>query len=279
MGPISKIWVDLDDIRAGRTTGENLDPFDWLNVIEKSITLLGQAFSTTTYHRRMNVLYNLTKDVKRAKRLLKTNAEDLSKGDKLFGKRFYKALSKASKIRKKSKEISRQLGSTAERKRSKYGHNKTQARRSQSSKRPFQSGAPSRGARGGGRISFSRPRGNASRSNRGKPVFGFNQPQTNKHPIIPYQSKYGGKLGCIDASKNRAKPKSASRRSKRTALGPSRNGLSCRRKASALSGQLAVVNTRQLHSPDSAGAVKFHSWKHRYKHHFTSPNRIKTTAF
>ena len=103
MGPISRIWLDLDDIRAGRSSGENLDPSAWLTVIEK--TLLGQAFSTTTYHRRMNVLYNLTKDLKDAKKLLKTNAEDLSKGEKLFGKRFYKVLAKASKIRKSQEKF------------------------------------------------------------------------------------------------------------------------------------------------------------------------------
>ena len=113
IGPISKIWVDLDNIRMGRSTEEDLDPVDWLNVVEKSITLLGQAFSTTTYHRRMNILYNLTKDVKEAKHLLKTNSEDLSKGDNLLGKRFYKALSKASKIRKSPKKS---LGSWALRK-------------------------------------------------------------------------------------------------------------------------------------------------------------------
>ena len=46
--------------------------------------LLGQAFSTNMCQRRMNALYSLTKVVKEAKSLLTTNADNLSKGDKLL---------------------------------------------------------------------------------------------------------------------------------------------------------------------------------------------------
>ena len=187
----------------------------------------------------MNILYNLTKDVKEAKNLLKTNSEDLSKGDNLFRKRFYKALSKASKIRKKSREISRQLGSS-ERKRNKQGQSKT--KRPQGYSRPFQPGAPSRSARGGACFSF-KPRGSASKSNRGKPTFSFSKPRSNKKSIIPCQPGYSGKQGCISVSKSGAKHKFASRSSKKTALGTSRDGLSGRRKASAFFGQLEVANT------------------------------------
>ena len=114
MGPLSRLCLDLENIRTaikkGTSSDTSLDIFDCLGLVEKSITLLGQAFTTTTYHRRMNVLYNLTKDVKKAKQLLKSNDEKLSDTGKLFGKKFYKALVKASSTSKKSKEISRQLG-------------------------------------------------------------------------------------------------------------------------------------------------------------------------
>ena len=110
MGPLSRLWLDLENIRKaikrGTSSDTSLDIFDCLGLVEKSITLLGQAFTTTTYHRRMNVLYNLTKDVKKAKQLLKSNDEKLSDTGKLFGKKFYKALVKASSTSKKSKEIS-----------------------------------------------------------------------------------------------------------------------------------------------------------------------------
>ena len=116
MGPLSRIWHDLDNIQSGRESVDNLDPSEWLNVVEKAITLLGQTFTSTTYHQQMNILYNLTKDVKEAKKLLKSNSEDLAPAGRHFGKKFYKALSKASKIKKKSKEISKQLGSGFDRK-------------------------------------------------------------------------------------------------------------------------------------------------------------------
>ena len=38
MGPLSKIWLDLDDIQAGRASGEDLDPTEWLKIVEKTIT-------------------------------------------------------------------------------------------------------------------------------------------------------------------------------------------------------------------------------------------------
>ena len=79
-----------------------------------------------------------TKDVKKSKKLLKSNGADLSKGKKLFGKCFNKALAKASKIRKKSKEISRQLGSTRDRKKNRNQH-KLLSKRSRSTNWPFPS--------------------------------------------------------------------------------------------------------------------------------------------
>ena len=100
-GPLSRIWLDLDNIDSGRESGQNLDPSEWLDIIEKTITLLGQAFTTTTYHRRMNILYNLTKDVKKAKQLLKSNSEDLASSQKLFGKKFYKSLGQVLKGQEK----------------------------------------------------------------------------------------------------------------------------------------------------------------------------------
>ena len=167
MVPLSRLWLDLENIRKaikrGTSSDTSLDIFDCLGLVEKSITLLGQAFTTTTYHRRMNVLYNLTKDVKKAKQLLKSNDEKLSDTGKLFGKKFYKALVKASSTSKKSKEISRQLG-----KKHKKFRPERQERRD--AKQPFRHEAPRRGPMRGGRVSFTRGRGHQP-SNRGKRVY------------------------------------------------------------------------------------------------------------
>ena len=165
LGPLSKLWLDLDGIRTGRSTDESLDIFDCLD--EKTITLLGQAFTTTTWHRRMNILYNLTKDVKKAK----FNEEILSESsDRLFGKIFYKALAKAFSVSKKAREISKQLGSTKKPKRyqSSVGRNLGQSTSGRMSRRPFQGEAPHRRVRGGGRITFKnrRPNQNTARGKR-----------------------------------------------------------------------------------------------------------------
>ena len=79
MGPLGKLWLDFDtsNIRKGNSSDDSLDIYDCLDTVEKSITLLGQAFVTTVYHRRMTILYNLTKDLKRAKHLLKKNNKNL----------------------------------------------------------------------------------------------------------------------------------------------------------------------------------------------------------
>ena len=100
MGQLGRIWLDFENIRKGASSDNSLDIYECLEKVEKSITLLGQAFITTVYHRRMNILYNLTKDLKRAKHLLKKNNKRLSKHKNLFGKRFYKSLSKEAKVSK-----------------------------------------------------------------------------------------------------------------------------------------------------------------------------------
>ena len=97
MGSLGKLWVDLENIRTG-VADDFLDIYECLGAVERSIMLLGQVFTWKTYHRRMNILYNLTKDVKDTKRLLKQNKGKFAKYTNLFWKRFYRALSKAASI-------------------------------------------------------------------------------------------------------------------------------------------------------------------------------------
>ena len=104
LGPLSKLWSEPDTVEKSGND-EDLDLFAMLDLVEKTITLVGQAFVVSTYHRRMNILYNLTKDVKKAKRLIHCNEDNLERSwadNKLFCKKFYKALLKAATIRKSS---------------------------------------------------------------------------------------------------------------------------------------------------------------------------------
>ena len=89
MGPLGRLWLNLEEVRTGKST-EELDLFECLRLVEQSVTLLGQANVSLTYARRLGILGRLTSDAKKAKK-------------------FYKALRTATKIRKSTKEISTHL--------------------------------------------------------------------------------------------------------------------------------------------------------------------------
>ena len=113
MGPLGKLWLNLEKIRTDDST-EELDLFDCLKLVEQSVTLLGQANMSLTYARRLSILGRLTGDMKKAKKLLSKHESSLSSSHKnLFGNRFYKALSKATKIRKSTKDISQHLSGSS----------------------------------------------------------------------------------------------------------------------------------------------------------------------
>ena len=243
MGPLGKLWKDLENIRKGVST-DSLDIYECLGAVEKSITLLGQAYTSTTYHRRMNILYNLTKDVKDAKQLLKRNDKRLSKHHNLFGKRFYIALSKAASIRKKSKENSQQLGAKHGRKKQK--HEKREPRR------PFPAEAPRRGSGRGGRVTFSRGRARGARSNqtnRGKRVF-FTV--SNSVPRTGWNS---GKEFCTGGSGTRNELKFTASSSKRSQPHSGGEGASHRGEIEILSTKLAKADTRQFYSSSCSGVT------------------------
>ena len=146
MGPLGKLWVDLENIQMC-LSADSLDMYEFLDAVEKSITLLSQAYTTSTYHMRMKIPYDLAKDVKEAKQLVKRNSRTLSKRHNLFG-RFYTALSKVASVRNKSREISQELGSKHRGK--KHIHDKRETRQ------PFPSEAPRHGTGRGGQATFSR---------------------------------------------------------------------------------------------------------------------------
>ena len=58
MGPLGKLWLNLQNIRTDDST-EELDLFDCLKLVEQSVTLLGQANMSFTYARRLSILGRL----------------------------------------------------------------------------------------------------------------------------------------------------------------------------------------------------------------------------
>ena len=113
VGPLGKLWLNLEEVHTGNST-EELDLFECLSLVEQSVTLLGQANVSLTYARRLGILGRLTGDAKKAKNLLSKHESCLTQSQKsLFGKKFYKALRTATKIRKSTREISTHLSGSS----------------------------------------------------------------------------------------------------------------------------------------------------------------------
>ena len=66
MGPLGKLWLNLEEVRTGKST-EELDLFESLSLVEKSVTLLGLANVSLTYAHRLCILGRLTGDAKKEK--------------------------------------------------------------------------------------------------------------------------------------------------------------------------------------------------------------------
>ena len=106
MGPLSNMWATLDTVHMNDESGEELDLYDLLDLIEKCITFVGQAHISMLYFRKRDILYKMTHDMKKAKQSLKKHDMTQMKSySKLFGKAFYNQLMNSAKVRKASKEI------------------------------------------------------------------------------------------------------------------------------------------------------------------------------
>ena len=113
MGPLGRLWLSLEEDRTGKSP-EELDLFECLNLVEQSVTLLGQANVSLTYASRLAILGRLTGDAKKAKKLLSKHESCVTQSQRnLFGKKFYKAMRTATKIRKSTKEISTHLSGSS----------------------------------------------------------------------------------------------------------------------------------------------------------------------
>ena len=98
MGPLGKLWLTLEEVRTGKTD-TSLDLFERLKLVEQSITLMGQAKVSLTYERRLAILYRLTGDFKKAKKLLSKHESSLLESHKtLFGKNSTRLCVKPQKL-------------------------------------------------------------------------------------------------------------------------------------------------------------------------------------
>ena len=61
MGPLSKLWVGVDEAKCSGKSGR-MSLEDLSTAIEQTVVLVGQASQSITYQRRHNVLTSLLRD-------------------------------------------------------------------------------------------------------------------------------------------------------------------------------------------------------------------------
>lgn len=90
MGPVSRIWEELDKAHEGHTS--TMDIEDVVKLLEKTIIMIGQVNVACLYERRINFLAKILKSTKKAKSMLRDNEAKLQDDTILFGNDFYATL-------------------------------------------------------------------------------------------------------------------------------------------------------------------------------------------
>ena len=86
MGPLSRLWKGLEYIRKAPSDLE-VPVEKFVALVEQVILLLGQTSLSVSYTRRLNILKLITKDIRKAKAILKENENILKENEThLFGK-------------------------------------------------------------------------------------------------------------------------------------------------------------------------------------------------
>ena len=103
MGPLSKVWLKLENAKKSDTSPLSLDEI--LSLLEQTICLVGQTRNSISYHRRYTILSGVSSP-QEAKNMLKNKTELLQTTDEnLFGKEFSDHLTESVKSKKSSKEV------------------------------------------------------------------------------------------------------------------------------------------------------------------------------
>ena len=103
MGPLSKVWLKLENARKSDTPPLSLDKI--LSLLEQTICLLGQTSNSILYHQRYNILSSVC-SLQEAENMLKNKVELVQTNDEnLFGKEFSDHLTESVKSKKSSKEV------------------------------------------------------------------------------------------------------------------------------------------------------------------------------
>ena len=106
MGPLSKLWMLVEEARRSK---EKQVPIDLDNIrayIQQTVLLLAQTSKYITYFRRYNILAAVKCPAQQSKEILREEADLLQRHDRnLFGKRFSEHLVASAKSNKQAVEI------------------------------------------------------------------------------------------------------------------------------------------------------------------------------
>ena len=107
MGPLSKVWYTVEELLAGDAREFDVDEMS--QYVDQTILLIGQAFNSVSYSKRMNVLIGVGTEKVKAKNTLKNQTSLLEEDSKeLFGMSFRKHMVATAKAKKESKEVYRE---------------------------------------------------------------------------------------------------------------------------------------------------------------------------
>ena len=106
MGPLSRLWKGLKDIRNESHKGVEVTVDTFATLIKETTLLLGQASVLVSYARRLNILKALQKDPRKAKTILKEKTAFLQE-DKghLFRKKICSYIIEIERSKEKSLEV------------------------------------------------------------------------------------------------------------------------------------------------------------------------------
>ena len=121
LGLLSKLWLMIEQVNSGSASGSSstVEMDTVLELLEKTVLLIGQCNNTITYERRKNVLLGVTgTSSSQVTSMLKEKVAFLQKHDQApFGKDFRAHLTESLKAKKQSIEAITEVSKSTNRKR------------------------------------------------------------------------------------------------------------------------------------------------------------------
>ena len=118
MGPLSKLWVMVEQVNSGGGSSSTVEMDAAFKLLDETVLLIGQYNNTITYERRKNILLGVTGNSSpQVVSMLWEKAAFLQKHDQaFFGKDFRDYLTKSLKAKKQSIDTTAEVSKFTNRK-------------------------------------------------------------------------------------------------------------------------------------------------------------------